>query len=150
MPRTWRGPSAACSTMRLCARGSRPARTRFIASAFRPVRSPRGCARPIPASASRPTGRTEGALIGRRAPDFGDPMADPIDVALGERVDRRQIKAAPAHRLGDGKALAAELLEIDRLQVDGDEEGARLDAVPGKPAAQLVAADAELGPDADR
>src|SRR5689334_7555026 len=82
--------------------------------------------------------------------DVGDLVRDPVDIARLEALARRQIEAGAAELLGDGEALAAELVEIERLEVDGNEEAARLDAALRQRGPQLVAAAAEGLLDADR
>src|SRR5581483_10084342 len=54
-------------------------------------------------------------------PDLGDLAGDPGDVALVEGFAGREVEPGAAELVGDRETLAAELVEIDRLQVDGDE-----------------------------
>src|SRR5262249_2282741 len=82
--------------------------------------------------------------------NVGDLGRDPVDITCLETLARRQIEAGTAKLLGDGEALGPELVEIDRLEVDGNEEATRLDAALRQRGPQLVAAAAEGLLDADR
>jgi hypothetical protein len=81
--------------------------------------------------------------------DIRDLPADPIGIGLTEIFVGRQIEPTDAELLGDGEALATKIILIDRLGVNGHEEGARFDATARQLAAQLVAAAAERRYDAD-
>ncbi len=56
---------------------------------------------------------------------------DPLDFGPRQARRARQVKATAAKVFRDREALAAVLIEVDRLAVHGDEKGARLDAAVG-------------------
>src|SRR5262245_17283509 len=71
-------------------------------------------------------------------------LGDKSDLGLGQSRARRQVHSFLAKRFGDRVALAFELREIDRLEMDGYEEGPGLDSLLRQSAPQLVARTAEL------